>query len=192
MHYAEMTGVLDISFTQLLSSLSGENFPQLSLPLPKASLVKVGQLGHLLLHLEESIQLTPAVQPRRVALGEAMTERHRPLVEHKVDVLGLPPSRRPLHVPTSLAVGADGLGRFDDLDVEPRAKGGDVRHGEVVLSRVGFWRQGRVVAELGQAEGRQDGDDVGVVAEVEVEGLVEWEGLRVGVERGVDLGARVA
>lgn len=111
-----------------------------------------------------------------------------------MNVLGLTcRSCRPfLYVPIPLAVSTHGLGRLDDLDIKTRAKGCDVGHGEVVLAWVGLGRQRGLVAELGEAESGQDGDDIGVVAEVEVEGLVKREGRRVGVERGVDLRARVA
>lgn len=109
-----------------------------------------------------------------------------------MDVFGLAARRSVLYVPGSLAVSTHRLWRLDDLDVEPCAKRRDVRNGEIMFARVRLGRQGRVVAELGEAKGRQDGDDVGVVAKIQVEGLVEREGRRVGVERGVDLRARVA
>lgn len=108
-----------------------------------------------------------------------------------MDILGLA-GRFLLYVPAPLAVSPYGLRRLDDFNVEARAERREVGHSEVVLSRVCLGRQGRIVTELGQAKGGQDGDDVGVVTEVKVEGLVQGKGLHVRVERGVDLRARVA
>jgi hypothetical protein len=54
--------------------------------LSKASLVVPDQRLHLFLHFKESPRLTPAVSPRRVALGMAPPERNRSLVQHKVDI----------------------------------------------------------------------------------------------------------
>lgn len=67
-----------------------------------------------------------------------------------------------------------------------------MRNGKVVFARVRLGREGRVVAELGQAKRREDRNDVCVVAKVEIEGLVQREGLEARVERRVDLRARVA
>lgn len=61
-----------------------------------------------------------------------------------------------------------------------------------MLAGVGLGGQRWVVAELGQAEGGEDRNNVGVMAEVEVEGLVEGEGVGGAVEGGVDVGAGVA
>lgn len=65
-----------------------------------------------------------------------------------------------------------------------------MRDGEVVGAGVSC--RGEVFCELGEAKSCEDGYDIGVVGEVEVEGLVEREGLGIVVEGGVDLGARVA
>lgn len=62
-----------------------------------------------------------------------------------------------------------------------------MRYSEVVFAWVHSRRERWIVAELGEAEGGEDADDVGVVREIEVEGLIEREGLRVAVEGCVDL-----
>lgn len=49
-------------------------------------------------------------------------------------------------------------------------------------------RGGQDVCELREAKSDQDAEDAGVVAEIEVEGLVGGEGECVVVEGGVDLG----
>lgn len=85
----------------------------------------------------------------------------------------------------AVAVRRDGLGRFDDLNVETRAKGGDVRDGEVVRSGIVIgWE---LICELTEAKGSEDRNNVCIMGEVKVETLVQWESLGVVVQGGVDL-----
>lgn len=82
--------------------------------------------------------------------------------------------------------------RRDHFDVQPGPEGLEVRDGELVGNTRVVVGGGQEGGELREAEGGEDRHDVGVVAEVEVEGLVEREGGCVVVECRVDLGAGVA
>ena len=73
------------------------------------------------------------------------------------------------------AVGGDGRGSVYNLDDEPGGRGHHVGDEEGTVGR--RWTfGGEVLAELLEAEGGEDWNHVGVVGEVEVEGLVEGEG----------------
>lgn len=80
----------------------------------------------------------------------------------------------------------DGVRGADDLPDRARSKGRNVRDYQLLV----FWRAsgGEGLSELPHSKCGDDGHDVCVVAEVEVEGLVEWEGGGHGIESGVDLG----
>lgn len=83
----------------------------------------------------------------------------------------------------------NGRGRLNDLDVEPRAERRDAVDNQRARDD-GCRRQ--EISELDQAEGGQDGEDVSVVAEVEVERLVQREGGCHVIQRHIDLGCRHA
>lgn len=150
----------------------------------KARVIILRPLGHLLLRLDERAQLAPPVLPARVALRDAVSQRQRALVQHKVDILCLAAGQEPV------ARRRHGLGRLDDLHVQARAERRHVGDGEVVRARVSVRRQ--LFGELAQAKRSQDRHDVGVVRKVKVQRLVERERLGAAVERRVDLRAGVA
>lgn len=127
-------------------------------------MIEVGLCRHALLDLDESVKLAPAVLAAGITLGEAQAQGDGSLVEHKVDVFLL------FAAQIAIAVWRDGLGRLDNLNVETRAKGGDVGDGEVV--RPGIVIGWELVCELAEAECSEDRNNVGIMGEVKVEALV--------------------
>lgn len=112
-------------------------------------------------------------------------QRHSPLIQHKPHI-----SRRlaiEIYVRRgdARALGIDGRRGADDFNVQTACEGFEMGHDEFAgVFDVCCWQE---VCELREAEGNEDADDVGVVAEVEVEGLVCGEGEGVVGEGGVDL-----
>lgn len=77
------------------------------------------------------------------------------------------------------------MGGFDDFDVDAGAEGLEVGDDELLVrGRAGCWECG---LELCEAERGEDTRDIGVVAEVKVEGLVQGESDGVVVEGDVIL-----
>nr|POE47189.1 ribosomal lysine n-methyltransferase set10 [Quercus suber] len=150
-----------------------------------AGVVEHGLLELGALDVEEGGQLAPAVVAG-AALGQGAAEGDGALVEEEVDVGG---GRAGGEVAGAAdARGVERARRVDDLDVEARAEGLHVRDDERPVRKDVV--RGQEGGELGQAEGGDDGHDVGVVGEVEVQALVGGEGAVVVVERHIDLGGR--
>ena len=77
------------------------------------------------------------------------------------------------------------MGGLDDFPDHTGAKGGDVRDDQLLVC--GRSCGGQELRELFQTQSGDDGHDVRVVAEVEVEGLVENEGAVHFVQGSIDL-----
>lgn len=74
---------------------------------------------------------------------------------------------------------------IDDFDIETGGERSHLGDGQIVgPGVVGGEEEG---GELGEAEGGNDAHYIGIMAEVEVEGLVYWECVFVAVEGCVDL-----
>ena len=128
--------------------------------LPETGVVEPSQLRHLVLHLEKGLELTPPINSCSIALWQAPAERECSLVEDKMHVFCL------LSVKIAPTVSGQRLWGPYYFNVEAGAEGGNMRHGEIVMARVLCGE--KQLRELTQAKGRQDGDDVGIVGEVEV------------------------
>lgn len=134
--------------------------------LSKATKFVLRRLQHLRLHLHKRRQFTPPIITI-TTLGKRFPQWNRALIENKMNVPrdssivlvggGVTPA-------AVLTIPAQRFGRLDDFHVESRAKGFHVRdnEGAVALEMIG----GQDGRELREAEGREDGGDIGVVGEV--------------------------
>lgn len=149
----------------------------------KARIVVISQLNLLVHDAEKRVHVTPSVVSK-AALDMAFAQGNSPLVEDEMDVA----CRGPIEV-NVLGACAFGIHRgrgLDDFNVEAAGKRLEVGEDELtVVLDVGC---GEGVVELGEAKGNEDAEDAGVVAEVEVEGLVNGKCDRVVVQCHVDLG----
>ena len=120
-----------------------------------------------------------------------MGQRQGALVQNHMNVLGDPTGH--VVVVGHACVGAGGTCGIDrvwggdDFDHETGGERRQVRYDELLIR----WGSGRGewLGKLLEPECGHDGHDVGVVGEVEVDGLVEWEGRIHLVQRRVDVGA---
>lgn len=68
------------------------------------------------------------------------------------------------------AIGGDGVRGIHDFDIKTGGEGLEVRYDQPMIR---WWARGRQSrCELREAESSEDGGDIGIVGEVEVEGLV--------------------
>lgn len=141
-HHPSQTGVLPKNVPLRISRRPPLQTPLRTPTISKAHLFVPRQPGHLLLHLQKRLKLTPPVHPFRITLRMAPPQRDRPLIQHKMDILRLL-SLILIARPISL----QRLWRLDYLDIESRAKGRHVRHRKVVFARVLIG--GKVLFELG-------------------------------------------
>lgn len=137
--------------------------------LPKACKIIIRNLNLFLYNLQECIHFTPSIIPI-TACFVALSQRNGALVENEVHVA------RGLSIEVHIFVRPVRVYRrrcFDDLNVEAAGKGLEIGHDELtILFDVRGWQ---VVGELGESEGNEDADDIGIVAEVQVYVLIYGE-----------------